>query len=144
MFDIQNHLEGKLKQVMHDCKYFALVLDESTDVMDVSQLLIYTRAIDSSFEVHEELLELVSLHDTTKGEDVFNAVKSALSEHRVLTSFSCCYRWRTINARRCTGFARLLQHSAADYLKCVSYFSGSVQATWHQQRYCAIAAWAQD
>ena len=51
---------------MHDCKYFSLALDESTDVMDVSQLLILIRTIDSSYEVHEELLKLVSLHDTTK------------------------------------------------------------------------------
>lgn len=34
IFDIQNHVEEKLKQVMHDYKYF-LALDESTDVMDV-------------------------------------------------------------------------------------------------------------
>lgn len=33
--DILNHVEEKLKQVMHDCKYFSLALDESTDVMDV-------------------------------------------------------------------------------------------------------------
>ena len=49
--------------------------------MDVSQLLIFTRAIDSSFEVHEELLNLVSLHDTTEGKDSFNAVNSVISEH---------------------------------------------------------------
>lgn len=47
IFDIQNHVKGTLKQVMHNCTYFSLALDESTDVMDVSQLLIYTRAIDS-------------------------------------------------------------------------------------------------
>uniref|UniRef100_A0A3Q3EJT1 SPIN-DOC-like zinc-finger domain-containing protein n=1 Tax=Labrus bergylta TaxID=56723 RepID=A0A3Q3EJT1_9LABR len=60
IFDIQNHVEVKLKEVMHDCKYFSLALDESMDVTDVSQLLIYARAIDSSFEVHEELLKLVA------------------------------------------------------------------------------------
>ena len=64
MFDIHNHVGGKLKQVMNDCKYFSLALDESTDVMDVSQLLIYTRTIDSSFEVPEELLQLVQLGGT--------------------------------------------------------------------------------
>lgn len=31
------------------------------------------------FEVHKELLKLVSLHDTTKGKDVFNAIKSVVS-----------------------------------------------------------------
>lgn len=79
IFDIQNHVEGK--QVMHDCKYFSFTLDERTDVMDVSQLLIFTRAIDSSFEVHEELLRLVSLHDTTKGTDIFNTLNSVVSEY---------------------------------------------------------------
>ena len=45
-FDIHDHVEGKLSQIMHDCKYFSLALDESsTDVMDVSQLLIFTRTI---------------------------------------------------------------------------------------------------
>lgn len=57
IFDIHNHVDGKLKQVMHDCKYFSLALDESTDVMDISQLLIFTRTIDSSFVVHKELLK---------------------------------------------------------------------------------------
>ena len=64
IFDIQNHVEGKLREIMNDCKYFSLALDESTDVMDVSQLLIYTRTIDSSFEVPEELLQLVQLGGT--------------------------------------------------------------------------------
>ena len=60
IFDIHNHVQGKLNQIMHHCKYFSLVLDESTDVTDVSQLLIFTRAIDRSFEVHKEVLKLVS------------------------------------------------------------------------------------
>lgn len=66
IFDIHDHVEIKLNKVMQDCKYFSLALDESTDVMDVSQLLIFARTIDSSFDVHEELLKLESLHDTTK------------------------------------------------------------------------------
>lgn len=66
---------------MHDCKYFSLALDESTDVMDVSQPLIFTRTIDSTFEVHEELLKLVALHDTTKGTDIFNAVSGTVTKY---------------------------------------------------------------
>lgn len=46
---------------------------------------IFTRANDSSFEVQEELLKLVSLWDSTKGKDGINAVKSVVSM-RVLTS----------------------------------------------------------
>ena len=81
IFDIHNYVEGKLNQIMRHCKYYALLLGESTDMTDVSQLLIFNRAIDSSFEVHKELLKLVSLHDTIKGKDIFNTVNSVISEH---------------------------------------------------------------
>ncbi|KAE9522238.1 hypothetical protein AGLY_017364 [Aphis glycines] len=53
-------------------------LDESTDVSDVSQLLIFVRVISPQFEMYEELLELCSLHGSTKGIDIFNAVKNAI------------------------------------------------------------------
>lgn len=81
IFDIHDHVEMKLKNVMQDCKYFSLALDESTDVTDVSQLMIFARTIDNGFDVHEELLKLASLHDTTKGSDIFNAVTSAVSDY---------------------------------------------------------------
>lgn len=63
---------------MTDCAYFSIALDESTDVSDVSQLLIFVRVISPQFEVYEELLELCSLHGTTKRSDIFNAVKNAI------------------------------------------------------------------
>ncbi|KAK7134501.1 hypothetical protein R3I93_017809 [Phoxinus phoxinus] len=131
IFDIHNHVDGKLKQVMHDCKYFSLALDESTDVMDVSQLLIFTRTIDSSFVVHEELLKLVSLHNTTKGTDIFNAVNSAVNEY--------CGGFDKLSAAvtdgapamqgKHNGFAGLLQQSGVDcpILHCII----------HQEALCA-------
>uniref|UniRef100_A0A3Q3ISD0 HAT C-terminal dimerisation domain-containing protein n=1 Tax=Monopterus albus TaxID=43700 RepID=A0A3Q3ISD0_MONAL len=88
VFDIHNHIEGKMKQVMHDCKYFSLALDESTDVMDVSQLLIFTRTTASSFEVHEKLLKLVSLHDTTRGTDILNAINNVANTPDLQGSFN--------------------------------------------------------
>lgn len=82
---------------MYDCKYFSLALDESTDVMDVSQLLIFTRTIDSTFEVHEELLKLVALHDTTKGTDIFNAVNGTVTKYGGFDKLSAC------RSQRCRG-----------------------------------------
>jgi hypothetical protein len=45
--------------------YGSLCLDDSTDETDVSQL-IFVRSIQSDFSTHEKLLNLVSLHGTTK------------------------------------------------------------------------------
>uniref|UniRef100_A0A3Q3FDJ6 SPIN-DOC-like zinc-finger domain-containing protein n=1 Tax=Labrus bergylta TaxID=56723 RepID=A0A3Q3FDJ6_9LABR len=122
IFDIQNHVEVKLKEVMHDCKYFSLALDESMDVTDVSQLLIYARAIDSSFEVHEELLKLVALHDTTKGRDIFNAVQSVVSEYGGFDKLSAVVTDGAPSMQgKHTGFAGLLQQSGVDcpILHCI-------------------------
>ncbi|GFQ97882.1 general transcription factor II-I repeat domain-containing protein 2 [Trichonephila clavata] len=41
--------------------------DESTDVSDTAQVLIYIRGVDKSYEVHEELLDMYSIHGTTTG-----------------------------------------------------------------------------
>ena len=129
IFDIQNHVEGKLREIMNDCKYFSLALDESTDVMDVSQLLVYTQAVNSSFEVHEELLKLVSLHDTTKGQDIFNAVESVVSEHGGFDKLSAVVAdgAPSMQGRR-TGFARLLRQSGVDcpILHCIIHQVGNV------------------
>ncbi|KAM6965926.1 general transcription factor II-I repeat domain-containing protein 2A-like [Tautogolabrus adspersus] len=130
IFDIQNPVEVKLKEVMHDCKYFSLALDESTDVMDVSQLLIYARAIDSSFEVHKELLKLVALHDTTKGRDIFNTVQSVVSEFGGFDKLSAVVTDGAPSMQgKHTGFAGLLQQSGVDcpILHCII----------HQEALCA-------
>ena len=110
----------------------SVALDESIDVMDVSQLLIYARANDSSFEAHKELLKSVSLHDTTKGKDVFNAVKSVVSEHRGCEKLSACITDSTPSTQgRRTGFAGLLQQSGIDcpILHCIVHQVGNIIAS---------------
>uniref|UniRef100_A0A3Q3JYZ9 DUF4371 domain-containing protein n=1 Tax=Monopterus albus TaxID=43700 RepID=A0A3Q3JYZ9_MONAL len=110
-----SHCTGKMKQVMHDCKYFSLALDESTDVTDVSQLLIFTRTIDGSFEVHEELLKLVLLHDTTRGTDIFNAVNNVARAYRGFDKLSAVVTdGAPAMQGRHTGFEGLLQQNRAN------------------------------
>ncbi|CAI9725739.1 transcription factor II-I repeat domain-containing 2-like [Octopus vulgaris] len=55
-------------------QWFSIALDESTDIQDTAQLLIYIREIDENFEITEELLSMASLKDTTTGKDLFNSV----------------------------------------------------------------------
>ncbi|CAN7937298.1 unnamed protein product [Ixodes hexagonus] len=57
---------------------FSLALDESNDVCDTAQLLIFVRGADAKFEVTEELAALQSLKGTTTGEDIFNEVCECL------------------------------------------------------------------
>ena len=64
--DFSDFVQEKVMNQIQQCVYFSLALDESTDVRDVSQLLIFVRSIDSQFNVSEELLGLLPLYTTTK------------------------------------------------------------------------------
>jgi hypothetical protein len=72
---MDEHVRSRLCNVIEKSVYFSLCLDDSTDQIDVSQLLIFFHAIQSDFSTHKELLNLVSLHGTTKGSDIFEAVR---------------------------------------------------------------------
>ena len=56
---------------------YSLALDESTDIEDTAQLLVFIRGIDENFEITEELLSLEHLKDTT-GQDLFESVENCL------------------------------------------------------------------
>jgi len=51
-----------------------LALDESNDVRDSAQLLIFFRGTNNYFEVTEELAALKSIKGTTTGEDIYDKV----------------------------------------------------------------------
>jgi hypothetical protein len=78
--DISNQISNNVKDIIAKCSYFSIALDESTDVSDTNQLLIFVRAIMEDFTISEELLKVCSLHSTTRGVDIFNAVKRAVEE----------------------------------------------------------------
>ena len=59
-------------------QWFSIALDESTDIQDTAQLLIYLRGIDKNFEITEELLYMESLKDTVTGKDLYNSVINSL------------------------------------------------------------------
>lgn len=85
------NVKQKLQVMINNCRYFSLCLDESTDVTDISQLLIYIRLIQNDFSVHEELLALKPLHDTTKGTDIYAAFMAAINDFgtNLLNKCSC-------------------------------------------------------
>ena len=73
--DIGNHIKSQLKDKAKGFKWFSLALDESTDITDTAQLLLFIRGVNTEFEVTEELASMNSLHGTTTGEDIFKEVK---------------------------------------------------------------------
>ncbi|KAF0746212.1 Uncharacterized protein FWK35_00031889 [Aphis craccivora] len=70
----------KLCDRIQDFKYFSIAFDKSTDISDTAQLVIFVRGVNELFQITEEMLKLISLKGTTKGEDIFHAVENSLCE----------------------------------------------------------------
>ena len=84
-----------LQQVISDiCRWesgFAIQLDESTDVTNCAQLLIFVRYVGKE-GVKEEFLMNAALEATTKGDNIFQMVNSFFKQHGL--------KWE--NLRGCT------------------------------------------
>ena len=79
---------NSLKTLFHNCRYFSLCLDESTDVSDVSHLQMSIRMVDSNFNLNEELC-MHNVRETTKGADIFQALKIQGTRFGSFKKFSC-------------------------------------------------------
>ncbi|XP_077307209.1 general transcription factor II-I repeat domain-containing protein 2-like [Lithobates pipiens] len=69
--NLYQHLQNLTKKQL---SYFSLALDESNDVRDSAQLLIFICGTNDNFEVTEELAALQSIKGTTTGEDIYEKV----------------------------------------------------------------------
>jgi hypothetical protein len=81
--DIGDFTLSCLKSECQSFTKFSLALDESTDICDTAQLLIFVRGIDAEFEITEESDRLQSLKGTTNGEDIFQKLCEILRRLRL-------------------------------------------------------------
>ncbi|KAK0133629.1 General transcription factor II-I repeat domain-containing protein 2 [Merluccius polli] len=78
--ELGDNVYEQLNEKASQFKFFALAMDESNDVQDTAQLLIFIRGVSASFEVSEELAALKSLKGTTTGEDIFVQVCKTMED----------------------------------------------------------------
>ncbi|CAM4460274.1 unnamed protein product [Caretta caretta] len=79
--DIGSNIIFQMNEKAKKFEWFSLALDESTDVSDTSQLLLFIHGVGSNFEVMEELASVHSMHGTTTGEKIFKEVEKSLSQY---------------------------------------------------------------
>lgn len=71
--ELAQDIECQVLEKIHASPYFAIQCDETTDVAQLSQLLVYVRYVGST-SIEEEMLFCKPLETTTKAEDVFKVV----------------------------------------------------------------------
>ena len=72
--EIAMELHDQVKEECTNCVLFSLALDESNDIKNTAQLLIFIRTIDLNFRINEELASMEPMKGTTTGEDLLKAV----------------------------------------------------------------------
>ena len=63
-------------KINKEASLFSLAVDESTDIKDSAQLLVFIRSLSPRFDLCEDLLSMEILSSRTRGEDIFVAVKN--------------------------------------------------------------------
>ena len=81
--DMAVNIEKTLKDTTQNFEFFSLACDETTDITNTAQLAIFVRGITAEFDSTEELLSLQAMHGTTKGEDLFVQVISAMNQFQL-------------------------------------------------------------
>ncbi|XP_037706124.1 general transcription factor II-I repeat domain-containing protein 2-like [Choloepus didactylus] len=77
------NLEDKLQDQVKSFVAFSVAAQESTDVNDATQLAVFIRGVDETFDVTEELLDVVPMTGTTSGNDLFLCIEKNLKKFNV-------------------------------------------------------------
>ena len=78
--DLSQHVSCKLKAPISKCSYFSVALDKSSDVIDISQLMVFARLMDENFDFHQELLAIHPLTGRTKEFNIYEALNYVVSK----------------------------------------------------------------
>ncbi|XP_041858782.1 general transcription factor II-I repeat domain-containing protein 2A-like [Melanotaenia boesemani] len=122
----------QLELDLNRCSWFSLQCDESVDSSDTAQLAVFTWMAFHDFSTKEEFLTLLPLKTTTKGVDIYNAVKEYLVEKKV--PIEKVVSITTDGAPAMTGrHMGFIAHCKADpdFPKCLNY-----HCIIHQQAIC--------
>ena len=127
--DLGKHVSSKLKNVVENCLYFSLALNESTDISDTSELLIFIRTVDENFTVQEELVKVCSLNEGTMDSNIYAALESVIHDYGGYEKRLCIViDGAKTMTRNKTGLVGLLKKNGVN---CIT-----LHCIIHQQAFC--------
>jgi hypothetical protein len=78
--EMADDVSKQIKYSTANSSYFSHAIDESCDITDNVQLLLFVRCIYDNFNVFQRLLELCPLSTKTTGRDIFGASKNCVEK----------------------------------------------------------------
>lgn len=86
--DMSDDVEETIIKRIKSSNFFAIQVDESTDVENLAVLLVIARYLNGN-DVEENILLCHPLSERTRGEDIFNAINGYFKE-KDINWFNCC------------------------------------------------------
>jgi len=86
---LAENIEETLKERIRRCSAYSLALDESTDVSDTAQLVVFVRGVTDNFEITEEFLDMTGMSSTTTGQDISEQVLKLMEKFQLDPSKLC-------------------------------------------------------
>ena len=87
--DLSDNIKETLKERFKLCEAFSLALDESTDISDTAQLVIFIRAVTAGFDIVKEFLDMASHSSTTTGQDICEQALKVVEKFELNTAKLC-------------------------------------------------------
>ena len=80
---IEEDIASMLKKTAETFSSYSLAPDESNDIRDTAQLLLFIRGINDNFEITDEFLAMESLKGQTRGEDLYERVSAVIKRMKL-------------------------------------------------------------
>ncbi|GFX20496.1 general transcription factor II-I repeat domain-containing protein 2 [Trichonephila clavipes] len=71
VYEIAENLRNQHHSTISTFQAYSITFDESTDIRNITLLAIFVRRCDVNLKINEELLEVIAMHNTTTGVDIF-------------------------------------------------------------------------
>ena len=84
--DLSENIEVSLKDRISKCSAFSIALDESTDLSDTAQLVVFIRGVTDNFKVTEEFLDMARMQSTTTGQNICEEVTKLMNKFEIDSS----------------------------------------------------------
>ncbi|XP_067132665.1 general transcription factor II-I repeat domain-containing protein 2-like [Centruroides vittatus] len=81
--EIADNLRNQHNSRISTFQAYSIAIDESTDIRNIAQLVGFIRRCDVNLKISEELLEIIPMHNTTTGADIFVALMEVLKKYKL-------------------------------------------------------------
>ena len=80
---MSENVVDQLRNNFTECECFSLLLDESTDIRYVAQIVVFIRMVFNGWTVKEKVFVVITLKERTRGTDIYTSFKKYCIEVRL-------------------------------------------------------------